>query len=138
MIVCLIKIGLIFISAPTVILFLNIFLQKREKRYVNVLPIIVLTLWQIYVMLKLPDPLFTLIINLFLIIGASLYMYHGNKYVKVAFSILFIVIGVLIEYLVGFTFMLLDLDIETQMIYGALVAKILSVFIFIFFKTGRL
>lgn len=119
------------------ILFFDIFLVQKSKKRAYAVPIILFAIWQCIVLMHVLSTAVIICVNiLFLAVIASV-LYEGNIFVKVAFAVLFTTVGVLIEFFVGYVFILLSLPLENASIFGLIISKILSIGMFFVFKYMR-
>lgn len=84
-------------------------------------------LWQIYTILQLDDmPVYVnIIVSVAFVFCISLLCYNGNVSRKIIFTIMYVSIWTMVEFLVGYIFMALNINFQTAGLVGSFASKLL-------------
>ena len=98
--------------------------ERKNNNFFIIIYITIICLWLIIIKLFNIPTIPMTIVSILLSIVLSLSLYKGNLLAKIVFSVLYITILILVECLVAFIFMILNIDIESNMLIGSIICII--------------
>lgn len=111
-------------------IFLDLFLVQKQVKNYRWIPTIMICLWQILIALYPYSLATNLTLSIILITFFAVCVYEGNTVLKCSFSILYITVWILVQ----FIFMVVDIDVLHLTLYGSITSKILTVILIMLFR----
>lgn len=108
-------------------LYFGIFLERKRTQFINMVAIIIYIVWQTVGVNMVIIPMYTrLLITIILVLMICESCYIGKLLIKVIITLLISAIWTLMEFLVGYVFILCDLNYIILQLSGAFLSKILT------------
>ena len=115
----------LFIITSSLILFGAKF-ERKNNNFFIIIYITLICLWVIIIKLFNIPSIPTTIGSVLLSVVLVLSLYKGNLLAKVVFAVLYMTILILVDNLVAFIFMILNIDIISNMLIGSIICIIIS------------
>lgn len=115
-------------------LFLDLFFEGKKWKTSYFVSILVICCWQIMVAMAVIKLQVTIFLSIIAISIFAIQRYYGNFFVKISFAVLYTTIWILIEFLIGYIFLILGINISSHMFTGSVISKSLTILLIWLFR----
>lgn len=128
----------IFLNTAFVIIaakvFFDLFLEPKQWKTSFLIPIMLIFCWQIITSIHRYSIFIVIATNVLYITLLTLLMYKGNSFTKLAFSALHVTVCVFVEFIVGYIFLIANINISANVLYGSIISKAITIGLLYVFK----